>query len=267
MSSRVLAPAFDAGVFPVWRRSWKCTSSLIFAFFRSRSHTSWKLLRRNCPPRAPVKTWDTGPGATKCSRRAVMLGSSSTVSAAVRPAAGGRWPAATTSHPSTNPRKGAVADAINSPSAPVGHRPGSRIRRLSPRRPGDRSNRMAVRTARQTCRRLAHRSCWPERGAGRCTAQKNSNCVDRSRPALTLTAWMTWTGDLSDRTAGSPQRGGSECAAGTDRLHSWPSTKPGRRLGPEHDYRAAPGQNQGCSCTTELDASLPTAHLDGIEYD
>lgn len=44
------------------------------------------------------------------------------------------------------------------------------------------------------------------------------------------------------------------CAAGADRSHSWPSTKPDRRLGPKNP-RTTPRQNRGCSCSTELDTS------------
>ncbi len=56
ISSRVLAPVLDARVFPVCRRSWKCTFPETQAFVRAAVQSSRKLLRRSRPQQAAAGT-------------------------------------------------------------------------------------------------------------------------------------------------------------------------------------------------------------------
>jgi hypothetical protein len=65
MRSRRLVPVAAASVFPVWRRSWKCSPGFPILATAVRQSTSWlKFPRHGSRPLGPVKTNASGSSAT-----------------------------------------------------------------------------------------------------------------------------------------------------------------------------------------------------------
>jgi hypothetical protein len=83
ISSLRLAPCAAAIVFPVCRRSWKCSSGRPTAP-PARYQTSWKFDRRSRPPLGPTKTNPFGLGSAKRSRWSASSGTMSAGNATVR---------------------------------------------------------------------------------------------------------------------------------------------------------------------------------------